>query len=349
MIFKRRRRSKTTFGSFQEASIKRVASARNLFSLKKTTPTVASLKDLSTPESKGDEITLFSKNALVTPQTASSSSTTTATTTATTATSVFATPVFAPPFSSPPSSPPPPSPHSPQSNDVPDTKTFEDDSLLDFYSPRKAVKIDQTFTLDSICASLDRLDVVDELDVPASPISCHSNTLSVSFNDILSSSTTRQNSLTKDTEAMSITNANIQIYQHAHDKSKSNNLRLVKDLYSRESPKKSSKVSYPNIHTYLEEENENAGFDELHRLEMLLLDEKHKYELKQHKREINILHEQLRTQRMLIHQLSDKLRSYESDSQCLLPPFKVVQNNSRSSISTSTRDSIMSASLLKNY
>ncbi|WLF80395.1 hypothetical protein PVL30_004172 [Lodderomyces elongisporus] len=259
----------------------------------------------------------------------------------------------------------------PPSEPIPDINDFENDSIFALYTPRKPVIANnQLPRMDSQCASL-----LDQLDGPPltstsshvshiSKVSCNSHNFHNFHNSHnsdhyagsatsnqpitmcegeISTSTSLEHTPTKDTDAISITDANIQIYKRAHVKSKSNSLHLIEGAFkvnANGSPvrlvKKSTTTHITSIPNSKSEklkevrkdttenkivitpvdaepvESLDANLESIYQFEMMLLKDKHHYELKQQQREIRNLRKKLQQQTLLCHDLTNRLASYES-------------------------------------
>ncbi|KAI5959333.1 hypothetical protein KGF57_002109 [Candida theae] len=212
---------------------------------------------------------------------------------------------------------------------------FENESIVEMYTPRKAVNIQNHIRLNSACAVLEKIswgddkeigeqDGIGEGDVSATT----NDDDDLTFDGAFSTSTSCQNSPNKDPfDTVSLTEANIQIYKRSHRKSKHHDsLHFVQGIL--ESPTRPQKVQDiptitppPSLQAGLAEEEQDSRNSELYQLEIMLLQEKHKYEMKQQQRALDDLQSQLKQQRNENTLLRNQIAQLEHEAY-LLPAFK---------------------------
>ncbi|KAI5955322.1 hypothetical protein KGF54_001883 [Candida jiufengensis] len=227
---------------------------------------------------------------------------------------------------------------------------FENESLIEVYSPRKEININEQKRLESACAQLDAVNLIEEVDVTiekVEPRNISSEELNKEkfLSGNFSTSTSQQNSPNKesDNSKFSLTETNIQIYKRSHNKKNNNiassksSLHLINNKQF-ESPTKTQKSSHLSTSSSIKAGliDTNKDYDQiskLYELEILLLKEKHHYEIKQLRREIK--------------QLKKNQKSTTATDKILLPPFnpnlhnKEDEGNDSESLN-SVDDSIMS-------
>lgn len=216
---------------------------------------------------------------------------------------------------------------------------FENESIVEMYTPRKPVHIQNSIRLDSACGILERISIGYDRDAPevdqqaSSEEGIYTNNHSVetdeddlTFDGVFSTSTSCQNSPSKDPfDSVSLTETDIQIYKRTHRKSKHSSLHFVQGVI--DSPTKPRRTQIAPLSTTtplqagLVEDSYDTKDAGLYQLEIMLLQEKHKYEMKQQQRAMKHLQLQLNQQRTENTQLRNRLAQLEYNGS-LLPAFK---------------------------
>ena len=212
---------------------------------------------------------------------------------------------------------------------------FENESIIEMYTPRKPVYIQNQVRLDSACAIFEKISLLDDKESRESEQydvveEEEEDILGDQFDDELtfdgtfSTSTSRQNSPSRDPfDSVSLTETNIQIYKRLHRKSKHSSLHFVQGAI--ESPTKPQRKQITPTNSLqaglVEEEEHESKNADLYQLEMMLMEEKHKYEMKQQQRAMDQLRLQLKQQRTENTVLRNQLAQLEYEGS-LLPAFK---------------------------
>ncbi|KAI5970521.1 hypothetical protein CANMA_000430 [Candida margitis] len=220
---------------------------------------------------------------------------------------------------------------------------FENESIVEMYTPRKPVHIQNSIRLDSACAILEKISLGDDRetfpeygvikpenvndDKEEAAINQNNSTFEaddgdLTFDGVFSTSTSCRNSPSKDPfDSVSLTETNIQIYKRMHRKSKHSSLHFLQNpIESPTKPQRPQVASIP-LQAGLGEEHDDAKDVELYQLEIMLVQEKHKYEMKQQQRAMDHLQSQLEQQRAENTHLRNKLAQVGNDAR-LLPAFK---------------------------
>lgn len=251
---------------------------------------------------------------------------------------------------------------------------FENESIVEMYTPRKPVYIQNSIRLDSACGILESLSLGDHQDgcdiepqadeekegACFNNYSTDTDADDLTFDGVFSTSTSCQNSPSKDPfDTVSLTETNIQIYKRTHRKSKHSSLHFVQDnfdsptepqrklqtpqLQPQPLPQTLDAASPPQpLQAGLVENQRDSKNADLYQLEIMLLQEKHKYEMKQQQRAMKHLQLQLKQQRTENTMLRNKLSQLEFNEGELLPAFKwnksVIKNVTRKSPKVTFKD-----------